>query len=207
MRGEKRFGAVILAAGASKRMGTPKSSLQFSPNKTFVSRLLEVYANFGCGSIVVVANPDNVMDILVSIEAERIGLADLIVNKQQDSNRVYSLQLGLEGRIRDVDYCFVQDVDRPCVSLEAVQQLGSLGRDGFWSFLKYNNRKGHPVLISKKIMDHIRGSDVRSLVLSDILSVFPSIGATTEDDNILMNINTQEEYKEYFGTSLLNSVK
>lgn len=198
MKNDTNIGVVILAAGASKRMGLPKSSLKYDTSRTFISRLVEVYAGLGCKHIVIIVNSENASDVLGFRDILNKPRVNVIINRYQELGRVYSLQLGIKRLMEVTNFCFVQDVDRPGISIETLKLLKGVSREGHWSFLKYNDRKGHPVLISKEIMEYIGSCDAKSTILSEVLSHFPYTEAVTTDPSVLLNINTPVEYEKHF---------
>ncbi len=56
----KKYSAIILSAGKSSRMGVPKFSLMFDDKSTFLEKIINAYADFGCEEIIVVLNNEGV---------------------------------------------------------------------------------------------------------------------------------------------------
>ena len=61
----------------------------------------------------------------------------------------------------------------------------------------YKGRKGHPILVSKNIIQHLNDLPDRNLNLKNILSSFPKSIVEVDNASILININTPVDYKEH----------
>ena len=81
--------AVILAAGASERLGQPKALAIFN-GESLVKRAVRQLKESGCRTIVVVTNIELAVDIMLEIEE---GL--VVVNQNPEEGRTGTLQCGL----------------------------------------------------------------------------------------------------------------
>src|SRR5262249_10914146 len=87
---------IVLAAGRSRRMGTPKAFLTLR-DITFLERAVWALRDGGCGEVVVVAGPaDDATAREVAGAAERLG-ARAAVNPETGSEQIESLRAGLRG--------------------------------------------------------------------------------------------------------------
>jgi len=57
---------------------------------------------------------------------------------------------------------------------------------------------GHPILMPQKIINKIRGETNIDLNTKDYLSQFNKVIVSVDNDKILANINTPEDYEIYF---------
>jgi len=62
----------------------------------------------------------------------------------------------------------------------------------------YNNQGGHPILISKNVVNSIIAEKKNDLIFSDFLKRFDKIRIAVQDKQILTNINTIEVYRNTF---------
>jgi len=81
--------AVILAAGASRRMGSPKALLEYQ-GQTFLNRLIRVLGEV-CDPVIAVLGYHAEI-----IRAQAIGSVQFVVNPDPDRGQLSSLQTGLE---------------------------------------------------------------------------------------------------------------
>src|ERR1035437_3004531 len=106
----KNVGALILAAGSSIRMGTPKAFLPFDENTTFLGKISSTYLKWGCNEIVVVIN--KALAKKVRFTGEQAKTVTFVVNDHLEFERFYSVKLGLQKMTKS-DFCFIQNVDNP----------------------------------------------------------------------------------------------
>jgi molybdenum cofactor cytidylyltransferase len=144
------IGAVILAAGPSTRMGTPKQLLQFR-GETLVRRAASAAIQAGCRPVVVVTGAHSM--------ATREELRELDVqeteNKKWESGMSSSLRVGMQTLVTTaprVSAVVLMLCDQPFVTPEIVAGLiaahGETGRTIVAS--GYGGSYGVPALFSRK---------------------------------------------------------
>ncbi|MCX6311187.1 MAG: NTP transferase domain-containing protein [Bacteroidetes bacterium] len=187
--------AVVLAGGKSERMGCPKPYLDFQ-GKTFIEKIIETYKLADVENITVVFNKNYILPIWKKLLNHLKSEARIIVNDNSTAGRFHSLKLGLDN-ITETDYCFIQNVDNPFVSPSLINTLYENKIPDAYTVPVHENHGGHPILISKSIIDHIRKIEKSELTLREILSNFKRNEVVVNDPSILFNINTPEDYKKY----------
>src|SRR4051812_40896711 len=104
--------AIVLAAGASSRMGRPKALLP-AGDRTFIRRILDSLHEGGVVDAVVVVRPGHDE---VTAEIEASGLARAVLNLRADEGQLSSLLAGLESIDHPgVDAVLVTLVDAPLI--------------------------------------------------------------------------------------------
>ena len=114
-------GVIILAAGASSRMGQPKQILRFE-GKTLLARVIEAALEAGCGPVVVVTGA-NAEQITPTVAAFPVQIA-FNPNWQQGMNT--SLRVGLERAEdfdKNLDAVLIATCDQPFVSADLFRKL------------------------------------------------------------------------------------
>jgi len=153
---------IILAAGASSRMGTPKASLLLGGRPT-LAWILE-----GCTGLyapVVVAGAH-----LGEVRAAA-GSAHVVANPYWERGRMTSVRAGLDALPPEAAAFLLWPVDAPLAG-EAVPLLAAAWRDrlpGERAWVpSHNGHRGHPLLLDRSLEPELRalGDDenVRSLV-------------------------------------------
>lgn len=183
-----RLPALILAAGASRRMGRPKALLAFD-GASFVERVAAALAVGGATSVTVVTRAD-----LAEAVAARLGdRARVVVNPTPERGMQSSISVGLaalgcplEGSAIDVvDGVLIALVDQPALRAETVAALTDAFRHDPRSIVvprSPEGRRGHPVifpgaLLAELHVAHAEGARevlwrhaerVRELAVSDV---------------------------------------
>lgn len=137
--------AAVLAAGASTRMGRPKSLIQWR-GKAFVTHVVDLAEQAGCRPIVVV-------DGAFVLPEDVLGSASRITNRGWPAGQISSLQAALRGLSFDTEDpprqgVLVLTVDRPHVQPNTVTRLVEAHVQHpqvVWQ-PAYRGRRGHPVL-------------------------------------------------------------
>jgi molybdenum cofactor cytidylyltransferase len=132
---------LILAAGESRRMGSPKALLEYR-GETFLDRLIALFSS-RCAPVVVVLG--------AHAEAIRAGLrrADAAVfalNPDYQTGQLSSMQRGLREAPPEAEGVLFTLVDHPAVQPETLDRL--LAGAGPLRIPRYLGRRGHPVYFS-----------------------------------------------------------
>ncbi len=186
--------AVIPAAGMSSRMKTYKPLLKFDKNQTFIEKIVDEFLNFGCNQIVVVTNREiyNEVNKLLSKKGSRVSV---IINDKLEFERFYSIKLGL-NKIKEKTYCFIHNCDNPFINQQILSTVFKNKISGGYVCPIFNEKGGHPVLISKPIISTIVNTIDNDENFRDIISNFPINKVKINTKNILININTKSDYQQ-----------
>lgn len=184
----------ILAAGESRRMGTPKALLDYR-GKNFVEHLIDVtrHPRVGLLRVVLGAKADDIRaQIAVNPDA-------IVVNDQWQRGQLSSIQTAIrslpQGATQGLMLC---PVDHPIISRETIAQLIA----GFDRSQKaiivpvYKERRGHPVIF-------------RATLYNELLAASPDIGARqivwaheidieqipTGDKGVILNVDDPAAYQ------------
>jgi molybdenum cofactor cytidylyltransferase len=136
-------GAIILAAGESRRMGRPKAFLPFRDG-TFLSAIAGTLGQ-RCSPVIAVFGYD---------AARLIGMARLLAvraveNPDYPLGMLTSLQAGLRAIPGECETVLFTLVDHPAISLSTVDAL--LRSDAPIAIPRFENKRGHPVLVRRNI--------------------------------------------------------
>jgi len=193
---------IILAAGASSRMGRPKSMLPIGEkDETFLSRIATTLRAANIDDILVVVNRD-LPDFSDNLPSGTLPLG-FVLNEHPERGQLSSLLTAL--RVIDhpgVKGMLVTLVDLPLVSAETVKTLLTAHRLTAAPIVRpvYQGRHGHPVIF-----------DVR--VFSDLYLASPKFGAKSviraysseilnvevNDSSVFTDIDTPEAYRTNIG--------
>ena len=199
--------AIILSAGKSERMEFPKALLKFDSDTTFLEKLVEKYRELGIRQIVIVTNSENNAAIKKLTKYNWLDSVKIVVNENIELGKLHSVKTGLRHVSPDMLYCYLQDVDRPLINRNLLLQLYSGKLVLGYSSLVYQNKRGHPILIGKNVIGVLKKMPVVKQTLNEVLKQFPSIDSSTINKNILVNINTPEDYATHFGDLVQEQVE
>ena len=189
-----KIGVLILAAGYSQRMGENKALLKFNTDFTFLDQLISQYQNAGINEIKVIIQHERlpVHPALLSkddIQFIRNGLPQL--------GRSYSIHKGLQ-EFKSFDFIFIQNIDNPFTSSDLIKQMVLESRKNAVIIPKVENKSSHPILLAQQFILQILNQNAQSFDFRETFSLFPKHYISWENKNIRANINTTEEYKDWF---------
>lgn len=190
--------AVILAAGASSRMGQPKAALRLSDDgETFLGRLLGRFIEAGLPDIVVVtgAAPD-----AVHAAAGRFRPPVRFAhNDRWADGQVTSLITGLAERPGDVlEAALVTLVDAPLVSTSTITHVLSTWRSGKAPIVRpaRGDVHGHPVMFDRSLFPELRTADpnvgAKAVVRAHAAAI---VNVPVDDEGAFVDIDTPDDYE------------
>ncbi len=143
--GATKFGAVVLAAGGSARMGAPKQLLNVR-GESLVAHAVAAVAGAGIHPIAVVVGAHSEM---VEGQVDR-RVAQVVVNPDWATGMASSIRAGVAALVSGfpgLGAILVTPCDQPALSAGAVRRLmGSLGGADQIVASRYNGRLGSPAL-------------------------------------------------------------
>ena len=186
------LGAVVLAAGDSRRMGRPKALLT-AGGETFVERWLRVLAAAGVMEVRIVLGREHRV-----IRAE-VSLPDRLVaiNPRPDDGMLSSFLVGLERLPAGIQGAFLCPVDHPDVDETVLRALAAASRPDGVVLPVWEGRRGHPALFGADLFTELRQApaDVgaRAVVRRDpgrVIEVAAGRG-------VVVDVDTPEEYRRF----------
>ncbi len=193
----KKVNALILAAGNSKRMNAAKPLLKFNQTTTFIEKIISSYLQFGCNQVVIVVNSEN-EETIRKFQTNNITI---VANENLELERFYSAKLGFQ-KMQDCDFCFLQDADNPFISKDILTYVYSENLVDQYIIPSYKGKGGHPILLPKSIIHDLQKYPKQNANLKEFLSEYKSYKLEIPNKDILININTPEDYNFYFNSLL-----
>lgn len=142
-----RAGALILAAGDSRRMGRVKALLPLE-GRTFLETLIDRFARAGIAPILVVlgSSAGEIRSVV------KLSLARVVINPDPSRGQLSSIQCGIGALAEDeVDALFLAPVDTPRVGSATLRAMLAALADRPLVVPTCANRRGHPALFSSSL--------------------------------------------------------
>lgn len=149
----QNIGIIILAAGASSRLGQPKQLLPYN-HKTLLQHTLYAAAHSTAATVVVVLGAHASL-----VNKEIPKCAHIVVNTHWQEGMASSIRCGLTLLMATpgIDGAIIMLCDQPYVSSELLDELihtaGRTGKDIIAS--SYNDTLGVPALFRKNMFPHL----------------------------------------------------
>ena len=183
---------LILAAGKSERMGIPKFLLKHPKGETFLAHLVTVYYQSGIGEIVVVVNTADFKKYQEHFIKLPQGVR-IVQNPSPEQGRMHSIRLGVQAFTHNGP-CFIHNIDNPFVEEVLLEQLLDHLKENDYVAPVFENRGGHPLLLSEKMMTVLIQRSNTFGDLRQVLNSFTGKRVEVEFKEVVLNLNTVEEY-------------
>ncbi len=189
---------MVLAAGASSRMGAPKAGLRYG-GRAALARILATCRQLELAPAVVVAgaHPE-------AVDAAREGeAAQVVVHPGWAAGRTTSIQAGLAALSPDAAGALLWPVDACLVDAATVEALLAAWCDEPRSLAcvpSHQGRRGHPLLLDREALPRLTalGPDAPA---RDVVRALAAEGrllhVVTEDAAVLMDADTPADHARW----------
>ncbi len=192
---------IVLAAGSSRRMGSPKALLKIN-DKTFLQHVVEVLHSARIIEVVIVLGSE--AEVIQQSLSWFTG--KIVVNENWQKGQLTSIIAGInsldidKSESEEVHGVMICPIDHPLISQSILVDL----LQGFWVSKKYiiiptfNGKRGHPVIFSRELLRELHTIPyeigARAMLHKHPEKIFE---VPVNDEGILININTPEDYRKY----------
>ena len=180
--------AIVLAAGASRRMGRPKLELDLG-GKTLVERSVQNLLDASVDRVRLVVPPGSALAPTKSLEVIR--------NPNRDGGLSSSLRVGLRGLPAATRVVLVALADKPLVKPETIRKLLDVFEEGGAKVVYpvYRGEQGHPVLWDAALVDELSAVEgdrgAKSMLDAHRLE---ALAVPVDDAGVCFDIDTPEDY-------------
>ncbi len=193
-RQESGVSAVVLAAGMSRRMGTPKQLLRIG-GETILERTLKNVRVSAVGEIVLVLGYA-AESVEKEISTERMKV---VHNKDYQQGMGASLRAGLAAVDANASAALIVLADQPFVRAETLDQLIACHQESKPQIIipMYKGFRGNPVLLDRSVfpeLNELRGDVGCRAIFGNHTENIRKLAV--DDAGILLDIDSQEEYQK-----------
>jgi molybdenum cofactor cytidylyltransferase len=196
MEVHRAIGAVVLAAGASTRMGAPKVLLPWSEDKTILTHIVEQLYRARVQEVVIVTGHH-----APAVRAAMRPLGVRLVHNRafRSGEMLSSLKAGLRAMPDHIAAVLMVLGDQPALDSRVIYRLlRTYAREGGIILApSYQKRRGHPVLVARPLwqafLDLPRNGAPRDVLLAHADQI---TYVDVETDSILRDVDTPDEYRD-----------
>jgi molybdenum cofactor cytidylyltransferase len=190
----RNINGIVLAAGASSRMGEPKALLEVE-GVTFLERAVHLLRDAGCKYVIAVVTDDLWIERLADVSG-----AAVIINDADDAEQIDSLRLGIANLPDDTDAVAVLPVDFPRVSVATVKRLVAEAARSNAPILNpaYKGVAGHPVIFASRLFPELLTPDLPEGARSVMDAHAAEAHVIDVDDpGVTIDVDTPGDYQKH----------
>ncbi len=202
---------ILLAGGASTRMGIPKGLIK-AGDGPWLLRQIQWFPRVGGAQVIVVLGHDqhiyrSVIPWLSGQSTWRQGAnrytVQTVTNRQPQRGTFSSLQVGLRAALQsDAPAVFVMPMDVPAPVSSVLYALISGAKGAVQAVVpKFKGKSGHPVLIMRPLMEQLCSLSPDAMRLDHALAALPAENLAhvdVDDARVAMNLNTPSDWHKYW---------
>ena len=187
---------LIPAAGRSSRMGRWKLMLPFG-DRTVIESVVSTSLSV-CSKVVLVTGyrSPELRDLFAGVD--RVAIVD---NVQWQAGMFSSIKCGVSA-IESKQF-FIALADMPLLKPAIFRKLlhtsyaeNAAGNTSYSAIAPvFDGRRGHPVLLFRSILDKIRGADLETTTMKEIIQQGRVHEMAWSDDSIHRDLDTPDEYR------------
>ena len=192
--------ALLLAAGDSERMGSPKALLDWHGQPLLSHQLQQMQKSDLSECIVVLGRDAKALEPLVRRPLRPGWKARAVINPRHADGKCSSIKVGLASLLSRPDGILIASVDQPldhrlidALLLAAGEEWGGSQVEGGRSILLpvYEGRRGHPPLLRGTLLAELFGVSEETQGLKTVVRRQPErvLEVPWDSADVLMNLN------------------
>jgi len=183
--------AIVLAAGKSERMGSPKALLPFH-GRTFLENIVEAISLSSIQETVVVVGHHR-----AEIEGLALSGTRMVFNPIYEQGMITSLQAGIRALSPEITGAVLFLVDHPLIDPVTIELLISKQAVNRIVVPVFEERRGHPVFFGSEILQEIldlQPSQGANIVVRKDPGRIVQVSVNSPD--ILVDVDTPEDFQK-----------
>ncbi|MGQ9886976.1 MAG: selenium cofactor biosynthesis protein YqeC [Aggregatilineales bacterium] len=193
---QRPVGAVVLAAGMSRRMGQPKVLMPWVGRRTIIEHILDQ---------LVLARVDHIVVVTGSYRAEvesraaALGVPTVFNPDYAEGEMLSSLKAGLAALPPQVAGVLVVLGDQPRIQPRVVNQVMMAYAEGKGGLVvpSYEMKRGHPILIDRRYWAELQALPMDGSLRTLLQAHADEIAYVNVDtDSVLRDVDTPDDYAQ-----------
>ena len=190
-RDPARYGAIILAAGLSSRMGDNKVLLPWRDGQPIVAHVAAKFVSAGIADVIAVTGRD-ASDVSSALSEFNVTC---VHNPDYATGEILSsVKVGLRALPAVIAATYIQPADMPCVPSDVIALLAQQHEAGWNLAPRCQGRRGHPVLLDRAYWRAMLDLPNRAMP-RDALAESRLRLVDVEDEGVLLDVDTREGYE------------
>lgn len=188
--------ALILAAGASTRMGTPKALLPGRDGRPFILGIIATLRTAGLDHLVVVTGPHH--DPIAATLAAAGDTARLIRNPDPSRGQLSSIWCGLDAIPPEAEGVLMTLVDVPAIAASTVTAVVDAWQHARAPIVRpiVDGRRGHPVIFDRATFEELRRAPLEYGARTVVRAHWgDSLDVPVDDRGCLIDVDTPADYE------------
>jgi molybdenum cofactor cytidylyltransferase len=190
---------IILAAGDSTRMGTPKALLRDRDGEIFIRRIVRSMADAGLSTPVVVTGRHHAL-IVEALSSAPLPAFRVVGNPDPSRGQLSSLWAGMDEACQpETEAIAVTLVDVPLVAPSTIRSVVEAWRRTRAPIVRpaVGVRRGHPVIFDRAVFHELRRAPVDAGARAVLSAHFDEIVNVPVDDlGCIVDVDTPEDYRD-----------
>lgn len=192
--------AVILAAGASRRMGSDKALLVAPGGGFFVSRIVRAFTDAGISDVVIVTGHHH-ETLAAALDSEAFEIRPRLVrNPDPSRGQLSSLWTGMDAVVgASTPGLLVTLVDVPLIEPAVIARVVAMWRTTSAPIVRPadGDRHGHPVLFDRAVFAQLRAAPLEAGAKAVVRAHADRlVNVPVDSDGCLIDIDTPEDYRK-----------
>ena len=191
---------LLIAAGLSSRMSKFKPLLVWN-HKTFLSNVVD-NLKIVCNEIIIVTgyNSEMINELVENYYKSNEQQIKIVLNPHYEMGMFSSIKKGIDAT-QNNDWVLFHQVDQPNLPVEFYHEfVNEIDINYDWIQPQFNERKGHPILFNRNVIELIKKENMEGSLrsVSNSILIRKKIWATSFNQ-ILTDIDTPEDIKKMKG--------
>ena len=189
-----KFACVLLAAGESKRFGSPKQLAPWN-GKTFIRTIIEKVKTIDPSEFLVIVGA---FSELVMKEIDDFSSIKIIHNPDWNTGQASSVKIGVENLSNDVEAVIFILVDQPQIDVKTIRNLviSYATTNANIIAYSYNDTARHPILFSKILFPELKNLSGNSGG-KQLFDANPPLFLKFEDPKQAVDFDRPEDLRNY----------